>query len=365
MSWLKLMLKGVGGLIGLFLLYVLIVLIHGTFTDYQPEKVVTLPAKSGSGPKVIEDSILSFAIWNVGYGGLGEESNFFYDNSYGLLSRGRMIRSPKPAVEKNIAGMTSFVASTKADFFLFQEVDFRSKRSYYINQYEAMQQARSDYSANFTVNYQVKRVPVPVLEPWRVYGATKSGLATYGRFQPTSVTRLQLPGTFSWPTRIFQLDRCLLVNRYQCAGGKELVVINLHHSAYDAKGDLKQVQMNFLRDLVLEEYQKGNYVIAGGDWNLCPPFFRFDGFAPGKTAGYNQFNIEPDFLPDTWRWIYDTRVPTNRKTKTRYEAGETFVTLIDFFLVSPNINVLTAKGINQGFRFSDHQPVWMEIELKI
>ena len=56
-------------------------------------------------------------------------------------------------------------------------------------------------------------------------------------------------------------------------------------------------------------------------------------------------------------------VPTNRKTASPYNKEETFITLIDFFLISPNVKMRQVKGIRQDFQFSDHQPVWMEVEL--
>ena len=84
---------------------------------------------------------------------------------------------------------------------------------------------------------------------------------------------------------------------------------------------------------------------------------------PGKTQGYKQLNIEDAFLPDDWRWVYDPVTPSNRKTKYTYQPGETFVTIIDFFLISPNLKALGIKTLKQDFKFSDHQPVWMEVRL--
>ena len=47
---------------------------------------------------------------------------------------------------------------------------------------------------------------------------------------------------------------------------KELVLINLHLEAYD-DGDAKQIQTEELLKLLTTEYEKGNYCIAGGDFN--------------------------------------------------------------------------------------------------
>ena len=210
----------------------------------------------------------------------------------------------------------------------------------------------------------VDRVPIPILEPWQVYGKVNSGLGTLSRFQPKKSTRFQLPGKFEWPTRIFQLDRCLAVHRYEVKNGKELVVFNLHNSAYDSGGFLKKQQMKYLQKKVQKEYKKGNYVVVGGDWNQCPPDFKFDTFMPENTDSYYQSNIQKDYLPNDWQWVYDPKIPTNRKTASPYVKGQSFVTLIDFFLISPNLKVKSVQGHDLGFDFSDHQPVRMEVELK-
>lgn len=345
-------------------LYIAMTLIHGTLTDYQPSSVIPLKPEQESPISIIEDSILSFTTWNVGFGGLGAESEFFFDNGYLYFSHGKMVRVQKEYVEKNVKGMVDFAASTKSDFFLLQEVDYNSKRSYYTNEFEQIKQKLPNFSAFFAPNYKVDRVPIPVMEPWQAYGKTHSGLGTYSKYQPYKSTRYQLPGSFAWPTRIFQLDRCVSSHRFKVKGNKELVVMNVHNSAYDMNGALKKEQMAFLREMVMEEYKKGAYVVVGGDWNQCPPFFKFNSFSPdGDSDGYSQINIAADFLPEDWQWVYDPRVPTNRKTKSVYVPNKTFVTIIDFFLISPNIRVHTVKGINQNFQYSDHQPVWMEVEL--
>lgn len=353
----------VGGLLITFVLYIGYVLVVGTWTEYQGPDEEAMESLENSERTTVTDSVLSVAIWNLGYGGLGAESDFFYESS-SLVSGGKMIRASRPLVDKNINGMEQFMRQTEADFFLFQEVDRSSRRSYFSDILDSVRQEKPDYYTGYATNYRVQRVPVPLLEPWRAYGRVESGLATLARYQPQASIRYQLPGDFSWPTRIFSLDRCAAVHRFEVAGSdRELVLINVHNSAYD-DGSLKQKQMTFLRELFLAEYEKGNYVIAGGDWNQCPPYFRFDGFMPGESGQYEQENIPADFLPADWQWVYDPTQPTNRKIHEPFTPGETFVTLIDFFLISPNIRVLTVKALPNNFAYSDHQPVWMEVALQ-
>lgn len=350
-------------ILAIFLGYIAFVLIFGTLTDFQPDNIIEIETEQEASTQTITDSILSVAIWNIGYSGLGEESDFFYDGGGMLMSNGHMVRPPKAVSEKNLQGILQWAQSTKADFFMIQEVDRSSKRSYGTDQFARLGNAFQDYYAGFAANYQSPWVPIPLFEPWKAYGKTKSGLGTYARFQPTKATRYQLPGEYGWPTKIFQLDRCAAVFRFNVADGKELVLLNIHNSAFDKGGKLKNQQMRFLKDFLQAEYQKGNYVIAGGDWNQCPPFFRKDGFIPDPERAAGLTNIEPEFLPADWQWIYDPTVPTNRSVRNPLELGKTFVTIIDFFLVSPNMKVLKVKGMNMNFKFSDHQPVWIEVAL--
>lgn len=353
-------------LASLFALYFLVIFVHGWLGDWQPEQGASPLAPTQSSSRTsVTDTVLRFAIWNVGFGGLGAESDFFYDDEGIWYSGSSMVRSPRAFVEKNLQGALDFLRANepRVDFFLLQEVDAESDRSYQLKQYDAYSQALPGFAATYAPNYRCDRVPIPLLEPWNAYGAVNSGLGTFCRYQPAEAQRYQLPGQYPMPDRMFQLDRCAALHRIPVSRGKELVVINLHNSAYDPGDKIKAIQLPYLRELATAEYARGNYVVLGGDWNQCPPHFRYDAFMPGKAGKYLQGNVPDGFFPDDWVFAYDPTVPTNRKTRDPYRKGETFETLIDFFLVSPNVRVRSVKGINQGFQFSDHQPVWMEVEL--
>lgn len=356
--------------VALFLLYVLLCLVHGTLTDFQPQELTSLTIHSNHQPETIDTNRLTFLNWNVGYGGLGAKSNFFYDDGNPFFfSNGKMVRSPKAYVEENIAHIGAFLAAHPTDFVLLQEVDHQSKRSYFINQHQTYLDLLPNYSSSFAINYKVERVVIPVCEPWNVMGKMESGLSSYSKYQAQQSTRHQFPGAYGWPDYIFHLDRCLSLQRYHTTHpeGKQLVVINTHNSAYDG-GNLKKEEMAYFKELVLEEYAQGNYVVVGGDWNQTPPNLPFD--AVGKAIGvptdstYYPANIAPDFMPEGWQWAFDPTVPTNRRVIDVLEYGKTAVSLVDYYLVSPNISIKKVEGKNLKFAHSDHNPVLLEIELK-
>ncbi len=59
-------------------------------------------------------------------------------------------------------------------------------------------------------------------------GVAESGLMTISKYKVDSVTRRSYPLNESWPTKLFDLDRCFSVARYQLSNGKEFVLCNSH-----------------------------------------------------------------------------------------------------------------------------------------
>lgn len=330
-------------LFGLFLGYM-------TVADYDPPRreFVAIEGRGDTIPDSLSE--FSFLIWNVGYGGLGAKSDFFFDGGSG-------VRGDEATVDGYVAGISDYLKrSAETDFILLQEVDQDSKRSWYKDQTKPFHEAGGNRIASFALNYNSKFVPQPVTDP---YGKCKGGLLSLTRYKPFSAVRIALTPDASWPVGLFMLDRCLLEWRFPLHNGKELVVYNLHLSAYD-DGTVKQSQMDTLRNLLTAEYAKGNYVVAGGDWNQSPPGYKSP--LPGVAATV-QMNV-PDVYPAAgWQWVSDKKMPTNRKLNEPYVAGQTGIDILDFFLVSPNISIQEIRTDDLGFQSSDHQPVRMKVKL--
>lgn len=330
----------------------------GIITKFKPAPVevveLTNPKSAITDSSPISDSTLSFMIWNVGYGGLGKEVDFFYDG-------GKMVTSPKEHVLKNNEGMKKFFAeNTDVDFIMLQEVDRSSKRSWKIDQAEQFANVLPRHNYAFTPNYQVEYLPFPFTNPiGKVYG----GLQTLSKFTPVESKRIALPGISDFPRKLFYLERCLLMQRYKLANGKDLLVINTHFEAYD-DGSVKKEQMALTKKILEEEYAKGNYVVLGGDWNIAPPSFNVHTWEkePEDDQLYLK-NNDPNYVTG-WNYAYDSTTATNRKNKYSFDAAKTFTTVIDYYFTSPNIEVEEVKGVDMGFDFSDHQPVKMKIKLK-
>jgi len=61
---------------------------------------------------------------------------------------------------------------------------------------------------------------------------------------------------------------------------------------------------------------------------------------------------------------FDQILATNRNVDKPYTKGKTPATVIDFFVLSPNVMLISANRVQNNFEFSDHQPVGIEVESK-
>ncbi len=333
-------------------LYLGIIIIIGTITNYRPPKSEIISSLD-SKFTISDTATYTALIWNIGYAGLGAGMDFFYDG-------GKQVRDSKDNTYRNFQMIKKFLdREGVVDFIMMQEVDRKSKRSYKINQVEEINVLMAGHFPFFATNYKSFFVPLPLFKPM---GQVNSGLLTLSSRVPQNTIRYSFPGNYAWPKSNFMLDRCFLVCRYTLDNGRDLLVINTHNSAYD-DGTLRKKQMEYLKTFLLDEERKGNFILVGGDWNQSPPNFE-PGFTGQVFDTLTMSYISSTYLPNDWKWVYDSSEPTNRWVTVPYQKGKTPVTTIDFYLASPNIDILQCKTISMDFKYSDHQPVFLKFKLK-
>ena len=327
-------------------------LLFFTLSDYQPATTEII-ANSETPDTIPINKALQIITWNIGYAGLDKNMDFFYDG-------GTKVRPTEQQVQKNMEGINCYLSkNVDSDFFLIQEIDEDAKRSYYKNQILYFDSILPNYHYFYAMNFNVRFVPQPFTNPM---GKVKSGLVIYSIFSPKVAERNAFPFNFSWPLRIFMLDRGFISMRFPTSNGKELVLVNTHNSAFDKNGEIRKAELDYFSKFLIEEYDKGNYVLVGGDFNQCPVNIKTE--FQGQPFDFADFYIIPDTLfPANWQFIFDNSTPSNRRVEKSYKKGETKVTLIDFFICSPNISVESIKCDNLDFEFSDHNPVKATLKL--
>lgn len=346
----------IGIIIGIGIVSFGVLVVYLSITDYKPEETIKIKAEGKPLYEKVNNEI-SMITWNIGYGGLGEKEDFF-------ASGGKSVRpDKKETVENYMKGITDFLENNKADFYFIQEIDKESRRSYYIDEYKQIKDTLKNYQSVFAYNYKVKFVPAPFPPPFM--GKVESGIALFGKYKMNENIRYQFPGNYKWPVYLAHLDRCFTVSRVDIEGkDHQLVLINTHNSAFDKDAVLRKQQMNYLKNVLTDEYEKGNYVIVGGDWNQLMPGISKEYFTNHLEGSDWVAPLPKNWIPKDWTWGFDKDLPTVRATDTAYIKGDTYLTSIDAFLMSPNVELLKIEVKDLDFKYSDHNPVYMEVKLR-
>lgn len=349
------MMKKVGKVIGRILLCVIIiilaVLIFYTVREYRPAAVEKVETSSGS-KTLQQGSTFTIASLNTGYAGLGKEEDFFMDGGT------KVQPDSKEEVEKNLTGIAEQLKDLQADFYFLQEVDRDSKRSYRTDELAFYEQALG-MPGMYACNFRCDFVPYP-MPP---IGKVEAGLVTMTDYQVSEASRIALPESFKWPIKTCNLKRCMLETRIPVEDSdKELVLINFHLEAYDS-GEGKVAQMKQLSEKLQEEYAKGNYVIAGGDFNQT--FEGMDTYPIKDQENWTPGIVGADDIPEGFSLFATDNVPTcrllNAPYSGNYEGSQVYV--IDGFIVSDNLQVTMLQNVDTGFVYSDHQPVQMQVSM--
>ena len=356
MKILKTILKILGWILGVLVLVVAVALVVFTIAEYRPADVETVIPEQQAEAVLETGKPLTIVSWNCGYGALGDNAEFFMDGGTSVYT------ADKERVTSNLDGIREKLQALSPDFIILQEVDINSSRSYGIDERTVLRDAAPGAAEAFAYNFNSLYIPYP-LPP---IGHVEGGLYTLSAAQPRTAERISLPVPFSWPVRLLNLKRCLLVSRYPVKGtDKELVLVNLHLEAYDS-GEGKEAQTRQLVTFMQEEYAKGNYVIAGGDFNQRFSNVDQSAYPVYKTTWQPGVINAEDFGSD-FSLLMDNSAPTCRSLD-RPLVGDSLEDfqfyLIDGFIVSANVTADAVETMDFGFTCSDHNPVRMTFTLE-
>lgn len=298
--------------------------------------------------------------YNIGFGAYTSDFTFFMDE--GKESRARS----KDSVLTCVNGTTDTALSYEPDFVLFQEVDTDSTRSHHVDERELITgrfDEKGSFSRVFAQNYHSAYLLYPLTEP---HGASNSGLLTMSRFKVSSALRRSLPISESFK-KFLDLDRCYSISRIPVENGRELVLINVHLSAYGTDAAQGNAQLEKLFGDMEEEYRKGNYVVCGGDFNHDFTVDSKEYFNPGFEKTYSWCHPFPDeAVPEGFSKCTEYAegmTATSRYANEPYDE-DSFVVILDGFIVSDNVTCKYVQNIDTGYEFTDHNPVVMKFVLE-
>ncbi len=293
--------------------------------------------------------------YNIGFGAYRKDFSFFMDG--GKSARAKDEESVLAAV----SGMGEIINDVNPDFVLLQEVDRDGTRAHHVDELELLNQFMKGYYYDFAQNYDS---PYLFFPPWQPHGANQSGIVTYSRGQIASAMRRSLPISESF-SKILDLDRCYSVSRIPAQNGKQLCIYNMHMSAYGSSDKIREGQLSMLYQDMIADYQKGNYVICGGDFNQNlreeteenAPEWAYPFPREGLPEG---FSLAIDEIRDS----EDVAHNSCRSAGEPYNPETTYTVTLDGFIVSDNVSVNFYQNMDWGYEFSDHDPVIMQFFLK-
>ena len=296
-----------------YLAYVLIDYHRLGDMDLEVDRQVLQPAETGR-----EYHLLSY---NIGFGAYEPDYGFFMDGGTESWAWSQ------ERLTDNIGNIGSFLSQQHADFYLIQEVDRDSTRSYHVDEAALLREALPEYDGTWAQNYDSPFLMYPLRHP---HGASVSGLMTLSAMTVDSARRVELPIENSL-MKLVDLDRCYSVHRIPVAGGGELVLYNLHLSAYTSDGTIAAY-----------------FGEADQEYTWAQPI-------PEDT--FNGYNISLVAPLDP-----QNPVPSCRNADGPYHQGQ-YVLTVDGFLASDNVTVTSSDVVDLGFAYSDHNPVEMRFVL--
>ncbi len=363
-------------IIGAAFLIIAAYLLYVVFQYYRLVDDLPLEIVQNTQTEVRAGQSYSVVSYNLGFGAYSPEYSFFMDE--GEMKDGTKVSGVyakgmnKADVEKNVSGQMTVAKELGADFYFFQEVDVKADRSYGIDMYARARRELDGYSFVYAENFHTAKLLYPFNDP---IGKTKAGILTLSKYKIDSAVRRSFPITKSFIDKLFDLDRCFSVQYLPIADSdKKLVMINLHMSAYDKGGTVRAQQLEMLNAVLADEYQAGNYVIAGGDFNHCLIADEFEtdeqalSYFPSeqKTPEWVKNSVlHSSELADGFRIAADLGTSTCRGADMPYTPGVNYTTVIDGFIVSDNVTVEREQTVDTQYAYSDHNPVMMSFTLDI
>lgn len=325
--------------------------------DVEEQEVVC----AASAPTVKPGQKIKVLCWNVQYMA-GKNYVFYYDL---LDGSGPDKRPSSEDIAKTINEVARIINQEDPDVILLQEVDDGSKRTDKQDQLKLLlPKISSDYRCHSSAFYH-KASFIPHAKIWGSVGMKLSTISKY-RIDKAVRHQLALKNEF-WLKKKFDLKRAVLETRLPVEGGKDLIVMNTHLSAFAQGQDTMQKQVAEIKALLDRYVSEGYGCIVGGDFNLLPPGISYSRL-PARFQAYYQEESELHVLTDAYPSIpslEETNGPEREEWFTHYPNNPAATgpdRTIDYIFYSPDLEIgRRFVRRHDTLRISDHLPVIVEI----
>lgn len=283
-------------------------------------------------PTTLEaDSTYSIVTYNIGY-------------LSGMTNNLPIVGEPS-FYDENLKKSLDNLKVLNPDIICLQEIDFNSKRSFYVNQQEAIQNLGYNYAFQ-AVNWDEKYLPFPgsPLNYETHYGDIYSGQSIISKYPLKELNRvvLERPETLPFYEEGFYLDRLAQHTKVDI-GGKSVYLINVHLEAFDKTARTKQI--NYLVDW-LKDIIEDTPLLLVGDFNSN---------IEQETASIHAINNLPGMAYAKTGTSQESQTFPSDKPRTRLD----YIFYNQKYIVMEQAEVLHSFGT-----VSDHLPVKMSFRFK-
>ncbi|MGE0046361.1 MAG: endonuclease/exonuclease/phosphatase family protein [Hyphomonadaceae bacterium] len=285
---------------------------------------------------------LTIITWNIGYAGLGADSEFAADGG------GRVLPPSRASVARNLAGIQATLRANPADVYCIQEMAAWGPMTLWHDVRGGVYEALEGLDRVFYADVRTHFWPPPI--------RLVHGPGLFSRYRIENAEVVRLPDEPNRMGGVVLRRYGLVVARIAPAW----TIVSLHLSAFDEGAQTRRTQLTALMDFAQREHASGRSVVLGGDFNYLLAQTDF----PHTTAQEHLFwvhDFPQDALPEGWRIAADATTPSNRTNNQPYVEGENYRSVIDGFVISPDLEAVEVQGIALGFAHADHQPVRLRV----
>ncbi|WP_071131872.1 hydrolase [Enterococcus timonensis] len=342
----------------------LVVVVAGGYMAYlflsyhRLDDHLPLEVKNVGQESLTKEKSYTATTFNIGFGAYSQNFSFFMDD--GDYSRAYN----RQEVIKNMTGITETVAELSPTISFYQEVDVEGDRSRHVNQVAFLAEQFPEYSTVFAENYDSAYLFYPFTQP---IGKAKSGLMTLAQAEMISSTRYSLPIETNF-NKFFDLDRAFSATQVAVENDGILTLVNTHLSAFTKDPTIHDAQLRKLFDYIASEYALGHYVMVAGDYNHdllgnAPSVFGTREERETWTHPFPKEKLPEHFSVPTGE-IAEAKIPSVRASNIAYDPEVSYVSYVDGFILSDNIEAEAVEVVDAQFMNSDHNPVQLTFKLK-
>ena len=266
------------------------------------------------------------------------------------MTNNKPVSRKRELFEGNFDHLAKLVSDEDIDLLAVQEIDFKSSRSYNIDQFQEIHD-RTEFSRSaLAVNWDKNYIPYPYWPIRYQFGQIYSGQAVFSKYPIISNKKEKLIKPVDQPFYYndFYLDRLIQVDSVKINNTTSIVVMNVHLEAFSQP--TRKLHLEHVYEL-FNEYAKKGPALLLGDFNEPAPI--------DTLTGMKRFYTNQRFKSA----ISLSALKKDQEKHFTYSSGNPKRKIDYIFYTDEYIKRINVSTIRKQNLISDHLPVMMTFKL--